>query len=315
MQTCNAINGSYTVIHYENRTAINEQKYLRLILANAFETVTANCWLNNYSGPVSFAKSATIHVVGKRKMLDYKEILDIYQATILNDCGEWTLTAIPQSLVADNDDLIRLIQLSGHVSSEPLQCFIYDAFLDRSFARQFCNLPASHGYHHSFKGGLLRHSLECASIVAQCPALSATDKDMGVVAALFHDAGKVLTMKDDKKTPMGYLVDHDALTLSALYKPLQQLDKIWIEAAMGLRHIWTCRSSRQWGFKAKMPVASVVQMADQVSTNRNHEDQAFASLPLWRNNAKHPTSDQRFWRVRPYKKPEYSEAINGGYCG
>ena len=314
MQPCNSVDGVYSVIQYQKRIAINGQEYLRISLANAFESVTANCWLNNYTGPDSFTESEAIHIVGKRKKLDVKEIIDIYQANRLNTSGAWSLVVIPHCRVANNADLLRLIQLVDDLSSEQLQNFVYEAFSDRNFASLFCNLPASHQFHHSFAGGLLRHSLECASIVAQCPALSPLDRDLGTVAALFHDAGKVLTMKDAKKTQLGYLVDHDSLTLSTLHHPLQKLDSVWPDAAIALRHIWTCRSHKKWGYKAKMPVATVVQMADQISSNINHESQAFFALPGWRNSATHSASGERFWRLsEPFRIAEHdnTEARHG----
>jgi len=297
MHPDNTVDTIYTVIHCEERVAINEQQYLRLTLANAFETITANCWFNSYSGPVSFAKNEVVQVIGQRKMLDFKSMVNIHRAVRLNNNGRCSLTTIPHSQVANSDDLLLLIQLVENLSSSALQCFVYDAFSDRGFAIRFCNLPASHQYHHSFSGGLLRHSLECASIVAQCPALSPIHKELGTIAGLFHDGGKVLTMRADNKNQLGYLVDHDSLTLSALHAALQRLDTAWPDAAIALRHIWTCRSSKKWGFKSKMPMASVVQMADQISANMEHESQAFAAVPAWRNNARHPESGQRFWRI------------------
>jgi len=295
--------------------AINGQQYLRLILANAFETITANCWFNSYIGPGSFAENDVLHVTGHRKMLDYKEIVDIHQATIMSSNQNYALHAIPQDSVANADDLMLLIQLADNISENSLRNFIYDVFSNRDFALSFCNLPASHRFHHSYKGGLLRHSLECASIVAQCPVFAPADKKLGIIAALFHDAGKVLTTQMQNKNQLGYLVDHDSLTLSALHMALKRLDKSWPDAAIALRHIWTCRSSKQWGFKSKMPIASVVQMADQISTNLAHEGQAFASVPAWRNSARHPETGERFWRMAPNMLAEQQMISMGGSNG
>jgi len=155
MQPYNSVDGVYSVIQYQKRIAINGQEYFRLSLANAFESVPANCWLNNYTGPESFTESEAMHIIGKRKMLDVKEIIDIHHATRLSSSGAWSLVSIPRCQVANSDDLHILIQLVDSLASEQLQRFVYDAFSDRNFAIQFCNLPASHQFHHSFAGGLL----------------------------------------------------------------------------------------------------------------------------------------------------------------
>lgn len=69
-------------------------------------------------------------------------------------------------------------------------------------------LPASENHHHNTPGGLLRHGLECAAFMLDWMVLTKFDHDLppsqasmrlrrwyvaGIVAALFHDAGKPLT--------------------------------------------------------------------------------------------------------------------------
>jgi 3'-5' exoribonuclease len=290
------IEGIFTIMQWGHRISVNKQEYLRLLLENAYESITANCWLNKYSGPHTLCRDAIIHINGRRKKLDFREITDIYRATIVSPTGSDILTSIPGSSTTNQYDLKELIELASKVQIEPLRNFIYDAFLNRNFGLRFCTLPASHNFHHSKAGGLLRHSLECAEIVAQCPALEPTDKDLGIVAAIFHDAGKTLTMGIQRKTKVGRLVDHDALTLEALYKPLSQLDRTWPDGGIALRHIWTCRSQKHWGYKTKMPVADVVQMADRISANMETEKQLFSTAEPWKSHVKHAVSEQRFWR-------------------
>jgi len=145
--------------------------------------------------------------------------------------------------------------------------------------------------------------------------LDPIDKSVGLIAALFHDAGKVMTMQMHHKTPLGHLVDHDSLTLSALHHALERLDCSWPDAAIALRHIWTCRSSKHWGFKAKMPVALAVQKADQISSAYSHEEQAFAPLPAWRNSATHAGTGERYWRLRPHDETDQQVISVGGWNG
>jgi len=134
---------------------------------------------------------------------------------------------------------------------------------------------------------------------SKCVTNSNINRDLVTVAALFHDVGKVLTMQEQKKTPLGYLVDHDSLTLTVLNVPLTQLDYAWGNAGLALRHIWTCRSIKQWGFRAKTYLADIVQMADRISAASNCEQQAFSNVEAWRNNTRHSQSDQRFCRPLP----------------
>ncbi|WP_072660449.1 TraI domain-containing protein [Mariprofundus micogutta] len=281
--------------------ARNQQAYLRLELENAYESISANCWPNSYRGPDSFTEQDIVEIAGIRRHLDYREIVDIHKANIVPPVGGASLVSIPGSITPIPEDLRQLIMITNSIQTEPLRNFIYDAFSCRDFASRFVSLPASHRYHHAFEGGLLKHSLECVEIVASCPTLSATARELGTIAALFHDAGKTITMQANKKAPIGYMVDHDSLTLAALNHSLSLLDSSWTDAAIALRHIWTCRSQKSWGFKAKMPLVHIVQMADRISSELDSENQAFELVEPWRSHAKHPNSEQRYWRLLPYR--------------
>lgn len=285
----------YTVTNFESRTARNGHHYLRLMLENAYESATANCWHGSYIGPESFSIGDIVRISGRRKILDFRELVDIHQASLLKPRGEDVIISIPRSTAPNPNDLVQLISIAKSIGSGPLKEFIFEAFGDQMFAQAFISLPASQNHHHHHPGGLLRHSLECVETVQSC-VRQKDHRDIATVAALFHDAGKVLTMKSNGKTPLGYMVDHDSLTLECLSGPLANLDTSWPDAGIALRHIWTCRSRRRWGFAARTYLADVVQLADRISAETDAEQQAFAELPSWRNHAMHPVSEQRFWR-------------------
>jgi hypothetical protein len=57
--------------------------------------------------------------------------------------------------------------------------------------------------HHNFVGGLARHSLEVATMVASSSLLSKDDRDLGISMALLHDYGKIWCYRDGK-----YTADH-----------------------------------------------------------------------------------------------------------
>jgi len=160
MHPSNELNSSFTVINCEQREARNGQNYLRLNLENSLESVSANCWPNNYRGPASFSKYDIVQVVGIRKHLDFREIVDIHRAEVIKPTDEVALTSLRKSCVPNPDDLQQLIKLVAGIQNVALRNFVYSAFSDRNFATRFIRLPASHQHHHAYRGGLLRHSID-----------------------------------------------------------------------------------------------------------------------------------------------------------
>jgi len=272
----NVFSSCYTVADYESRIARNGHPYKRLVLENAFENIPANCWSGSYIGPESFNIGDIVRISARRKTLDFRELCDIQHATLIEPCGDDALISIRRSKVPCHNDLTQLIKIARGIGNVPLRNFVFDAFSNRRFALAFISIPASQRHHHNQAGGLLRHCLECVATVQDC-VRQKEHRDIVTVAALFHDAAKVLTMQSDRKTPLGYMVDHDSLTLECLSIPLSRLDNSWPDAAIALRHIWTCKSQRHWGFSARTYLADVVQLADRISAGAHAEKQAGTS--------------------------------------
>ncbi|ATX79668.1 hypothetical protein Ga0123461_1249 [Mariprofundus aestuarium] len=290
----NITEGLFTVCDSEFRTSMNQGDYIRLSLENAYKRVVCNCWMNNYSGPLRFNANEVVMITGKEKKLNSpNETVDVYSADVVTPTRKDALTTIPESLVGHSEDLHRLIDLVESICSDELRGFIYEVFSSREFALPFCTIAATHNPHHSIEGGLLKHSLECAEIVADCPYLDIIDRDIGTVAALFHDAGIILPRKMGRNACHIKMID----TLKVLHWPLLGLDHDCPNFGKALRDIWSLNKPiKHWGYKEKMPIATVVQMANRISTELDMQKQLFSAVEPWRNNVKHPITDQRFWR-------------------
>lgn len=87
-----------------------------------------------------------------------------------------------------------LESLLGQLKAQFLRQFLVDVLADDAIAFPFVSCPASLSYHHNYPGGLLRHSIECAQMVERYKEFAPDKKELGMVAALFHDIGKILTM-------------------------------------------------------------------------------------------------------------------------
>jgi 3'-5' exoribonuclease len=156
------------------------------------------------------------------------------------------LQIIPSSVCPEPLLLGRIQKIYGQFSNETLKQFIALVFSDDAFALPFITVPASWNHHYSKAGGLLEHSLQCAEMVMAFKPFMEEHNDLGVVAALLHDAGKIVTHnRTGKPSPASWVLDHNALTLEVLAPCLKKLDSLNPDMATALRYIWTWRHHRK----------------------------------------------------------------------
>jgi len=99
-----------------------------------------------------------------------------------------------------------------------------------------------------------------------------------MVAALFHDIGKIKTIcPDNSHHPRAGIIDHNQLTLEILAPYLIDLDKRWESGADALRHIWSWlgKYAKDRGIPA-FPEAELVAMVDRYSVGKEAQRAAFS---------------------------------------
>ena len=147
-------------------------------------------------------------------------------------------------------------------------------------------------------GGLLEHSLECASMVMRFVEFPQAELELAIVGSLFHDIGKTRTiMSVGKLSAVGYVCDHDSLTLEVLAPHLQVLDTSCPDAAIALRYLWTWQNRRYQRSTPLLTVAEAIAAADRISSGLNVQEAAFRDQPDWKNFARFGTNNS-FWRPR-----------------
>ena len=178
-----------------------------------------------------------------------------------------------------------------------LREFVNDVLSDMAISIPFLTAPGSLKHHHNEEGGLLRHSVESALIASSIPMLNDDHRDMAIIGALFHDLGKIKVFENMRRTNIGHLVDHQALTLEVCAPQLRALEDTWPDAALALRHLLTCRSMKRWGYEPRMAIAHVVQLADKISVELDMEGRSFSEASDSRNVSNRMTKDSTsYWR-------------------
>ncbi|MDC9725362.1 MAG: TraI domain-containing protein [Gammaproteobacteria bacterium] len=211
----------------------------------------------------------------------------------------YSALAIPQTVM-----VLRAIILQCPITA--LRQFINSVFSCDDIALAFFQLPASREHHHAYPGGLAEHSLEVVTIVQHSLwQVSQDEYWLTIVAALFHDIGKLKVFKrGGDKTATGFVLDHDALTLEILAEPLRTLDNIWPDGAIALRYLLTKAAKTA---RPLMPCALAIEYADKMSSAQSTKQQAFHQKPAWQRfaklEAKGPSS--LFWR------PDSSSSVQG----
>jgi hypothetical protein len=99
--------------------------------------------------------------------------------------------------------LTQIKTLVAGIASQALRKMLTHALLHPDAVLGYWRAPASLNDHHNFVGGLARHSLEVATMVASSSLLSKDDLDLGISMALLHDYGKIWCYRDGK-----YTTDH-----------------------------------------------------------------------------------------------------------
>ena len=282
------------------------QKYLSLELEDATGVLTAYSLISDQQ-----CKDALVQ--NKRMLcrirLHYRStgiIAEILSATAWVSGATNPLTLIPQRRCPIPDALLKLSEFREKLSNHHLQHFVDRVLQQDDIAFSFISAPASLNHHHNEPGGLLVHSLECAEIVGRLGSEHQAILELGQVAALFHDIGKIKTLTHQmKRTQLGFVVDHNALALEILAPALSQLERRWPDGATTLRYLLTWHHHPKPGTPL-MVMAEVVRSADRISSGQSIQDKAFSEAMPWQNGAKlmDLPNPQRFWRPRQLPQQE-----------
>lgn len=204
--------------------------------------------------------------------IDYRGIepyfrCKLIQASTVDLSRPKQISQLPTALCQKPDALQLLLELIDSIAEPLLEEFITNVVTQPDIGLKFIQCPASANHHHSYPSGLLEHSVEVAQKLAKALRNNAQERDLAIVAALLHDIGKTQTFTSDgNRSAIGYIVDHNDLTLEVCAPALKILHAKHAGLANRLRHAWTCASpGSRYGFKAKTLTANLLKRYDRQS--------------------------------------------------
>jgi 3'-5' exoribonuclease len=124
-------------------------------------------------------------------------------------------------------------RLAAHLRSlaNPQLRNLADCYLlDQAFMAKFSRCPAGVKNHHAYVGGLLHHVVQLMDVVtAVAPLYPQVDRDLLLVGAFLHDAGKIDELSYDRGfayTDEGQLIGHLVMAVGALERKVAEAEKL-----------------------------------------------------------------------------------------
>jgi len=292
--------GFYRASKVRHCTATNGTPFVALSLEDLSGIIKAYAWLDRYQGDQRITDFDRIWVKGRLRFMDGEWRTDLLEGHIVQEVTENPVQLLPKRLCKIPDALQSLHDSIEKLTNEPLRRFVFNALSTDDIALPFIAVPASMRHHHSYRGGLLEHTLECMQMVRSLTEPGGDMQELGIVAALFHDIGKIKIYTEwGRRTRAGYVLHHDALTVELLAPFLSQLDRDWHDGAISLRYLWSWRQAAKFSSRPLMTLADAVTLADRMSCTKNAELLAFKGQPEWKRFAK-ISDDSCFWRPKPF---------------
>jgi len=256
--------GNFRMGHHVYARTKNNNPYLRLSLENMHGKLPAYLWQRDLFENLSLNRCEKIYVEGQLRNHSGRQVLDVSFIDSLNNHSiENIVQLIPQDICPIPKLLTDLQAAVKRITIKPLANFVSSVLGDDSIGFLYVSAPASIYHHHNFPGGLLLHSLECFKMVERHTEFNEDDWQLGLVATLFHDISKILTMTSNMRhTTLGKSMNHDKLTFEVLAPYLRQLDNDWPDGSAQLRYILN------WKLSSKIPkydIAELVACCDRIS--------------------------------------------------
>lgn len=243
--------------------------FVRLRLEDFNGYIYAYSWLEVVMRSTGMFVYSRAYIEGQLKVQQSQPIVEIQTLVPAKLEYHDIVRLIPQSICPHPKLLTELQAALKLITIPDLRSFIGRVLTNDGISFPFVACPASIRHHHNYPGGLLKHSLESFAFIEPQRVFSRESYELGLVAALFHDIGKILTLTPQMKlTALGTCVEHEKLTFEVLGPALQQLTLDWPAGARELRYLLG------WKMKSTIPhynMADLVACSDRISAGLDME--------------------------------------------
>lgn len=222
------ISGKFTLQNLTHKVSQKHKAYVYFDIQTELLPVRAIAWNESCTGNLkNLHHGQTIEIEGIWRSFNGSMQVHCHEIHTPNNHSQEFETA---------KQLIR--EVFNGLSNPVLKTFVSRVMNDQSIIDDYTAVPASLNHHHAYQGGLFVHSVDVASQLSIQKQINEKVRDIGVVAGLFHDLGKIKTMTADMtRTELGKLVRHEDLTLEILAPHLHWLEQIDTQLSTYLRYV------------------------------------------------------------------------------
>jgi len=208
----------------------NGNLYLQVELSDRSGTVGARMWNATESLYRSFENGDYVLVEGSTQLFQGMMQLIIGRLSKVepSEVNEDDFTPLGS---IDMDRLVvRLGEMLRSVTNPHLRTLAECFLLDEEFMSKFTRAPAGVKHHHAYFGGLLEHVANLMEVVTRiAPCYPSVDRDLLLVGAFLHDAGKVDELVYEREfaySDEGQLVGHLVMAVSLLESKVREAEKL-----------------------------------------------------------------------------------------
>ncbi len=235
------VNDSFLAFEKNMAVTVKGNSYLNLRLRDKTGDIDGRVWDNAEALNGSFKRGDVIFI--KARATSYRDItqLTITDIAVLDDDAVNPVDYLPESRSNRDEMFAALKEIAASVENPFLRTLL-DGFLeDQDIARAFRTAAAAKGFHHSYIGGLLEHTLSVTRVLdAIAGFYPQADRDLLLTGGILHDIGKITELSFTKiidYTDEGRLIGHIVLGIELLNRKIAGIEGFPENLAMKLRHI------------------------------------------------------------------------------
>lgn len=189
--------------------------------------VKAVCWNNGELYHRTVSDGSIIYIDGK--VVTFNNQLQVNVEKLISDPKQEHDPAdfMPVSPLDIDEMFNDVIEIIDSVKNPHLKGLLESFFKDEAFAEGFRKCPAAKSIHHSYIGGLLEHTRNCAKLaIALCDLYPQLNRDLLVTGVLMHDMGKTVELSFDIKvdyTDRGRMLGHIVIGQNMILEKLRDM--------------------------------------------------------------------------------------------
>jgi 3'-5' exoribonuclease len=225
-----AVNEVYQVSGKQLRPNRNGNLYLQVSLSDRSGALCARMWNASDQLYHSFQDGDFVRVEGTAQLFqgEMQVIATKLQRVPADgiDVADFTIQTPEQieRLVGRLGEILRGLR-------DPYLRALAESFLiDEEFLRDFRHVPAGIKNHHAYLGGLLEHVVTIMEVIVRIADLyPMLDRDMLLMGAFLHDAGKIEELSYDKGfsyTDSGQLIGHVVLAIGMIDRKAVEAEQL-----------------------------------------------------------------------------------------